>query len=211
MSNGSGVRHEEGAALAAAGQAKLTGCLSVVPAPPAPAATICSPASMKHAATTRPFWRFPATCRASCTAPTSSRRPSPIFFFRDVSLYTETISAPEQAPSVIHLRRERNMKTDPAGAWAMATTLDTAGWLISKENVMPTAATQSELTSDPLDRIRSMDQRLTEVIDCLRADIGRVEGPQFKAMFETAAEVLGGLIAAFRHYEERSERAWRRQ
>ena len=76
----------------------------------------------------------------------------------------------------------------------MATTLDTAGWLISKENVMPTAATQSELTSDPLDRIRSMDQRLTEVIDCLRADIGRVEEPQFKAMFETRRKFSAALL-----------------
>jgi hypothetical protein len=30
-------------------------------------------------------------------------------------------------------------------------------------------------------------------------------------MFETAAEVLGGLVTAFRHYEEQSERAWKRQ
>lgn len=36
------------------------------------------------------------------------------------------------------------------------------------------------------------------------ADIGRVEEPQFKAMFETAVEVLGGLVAAFRHYEEKA-------
>ena len=43
--------------------------------------------------------------------------------------------------------------------------------------------------SDPIDRIHNMSVRLTEVIDCLRADIGRVEEPQFKAMFETAAEV----------------------
>jgi hypothetical protein len=41
------------------------------------------------------------------------------------------------------------------------------------------------------------------LIDCLRADIGRVEEPQFKAIFETAAEVLGGLVTAFRHYEKK--------
>ena len=76
---------------------------------------------------------------------------------------------------------------------------------------MPNAATQSEQMSDPIDRIHSMSKRLTEVIDCLRDDIGRVEEPQFKAMFETAAEVLGGLVTAFRHYEEKSERGWKRQ
>ena len=73
---------------------------------------------------------------------------------------------------------------------------------------MPNAATQSEQMSDPIERVRNMSERLTEFIDCLRADIGRVEEPQFKAMFETAAEVLGGLVTAFRHYEEQSERAW---
>jgi hypothetical protein len=73
---------------------------------------------------------------------------------------------------------------------------------------MPNTATQNEQTSDPIARVRKMSERLTEVIDCLRADIGRVEEPQFKAMFETAAEVLGGLVTAFRHYEEKSEHAW---
>ena len=43
----------------------------------------------------------------------------------------------------------------------------------------------------------------------LRLNIDQVDEPQFRAMFETAAEVLGGLATAFRHYEERSERAWR--
>jgi hypothetical protein len=32
-----------------------------------PAAPILSPASMKRAATTRPYWRSQATCRANCT------------------------------------------------------------------------------------------------------------------------------------------------
>jgi hypothetical protein len=57
---------------------------------------------------------------------------------------------------------------------------------------------------------RVMRERLAEVIDDLRADIGRIDEPQFKAMFETAAEVLGGLVTAFRHYEDKSERAWTR-
>ena len=75
-----GVRHEEGAALAAAGQAKLTGQLAVCAAPRVPAARIWSPASMKPAATMRPFWLSPVTCLGRCREPTSSRRPSPIFF-----------------------------------------------------------------------------------------------------------------------------------
>jgi hypothetical protein len=75
---------------------------------------------------------------------------------------------------------------------------------------VPGIATQSEQTSDPIDRPRNMSKRLIELIDSLRADIGRVEDPQFKTMFETAAEVLGGIVSAFRRYEEKSERAWKR-
>jgi hypothetical protein len=42
----------------------------------------------------------------------------------------------------------------------------------------------------------------------LRQNIDKVDEPQLKAMFETSAEVLGGLVNAFRHYEEKSESAW---
>ena len=51
-----------------------------VPAPPAPAARIWSPASMKPAATMRPFWLSPVTCPARCRGLISSRRHSQIFF-----------------------------------------------------------------------------------------------------------------------------------
>ena len=76
---------------------------------------------------------------------------------------------------------------------------------------MPSATTQNKQMSDPIDRVRNMSERLTEIIGGLRADIERVEEPQFRAMFETAAEVLVGLVTAFRHYEEKSEHAWKRQ
>jgi hypothetical protein len=44
----------------------------------------------------------------------------------------------------------------------------------------------------------------------LREDIQKVDEPQLKAMFETSAEVLGGLIKAFGDYEKKNEAAWRR-
>ena len=69
-----GVRHEEGAALAAAGQAKLTGRLEFAPGQPGLAARILSPDSTKREATTRPYLRSPATCHAKCKAPTTYRR-----------------------------------------------------------------------------------------------------------------------------------------
>jgi len=69
---------------------------------------------------------------------------------------------------------------------------------------MATATT----TGDARHHIQKMQQRLQEIRDHLREDVEKVDEPQFKAMFETAAEVLGGLVTAFRHYEQKSERAW---
>ena len=64
--------------------------------------------------------------------------------------------------------------------------------------------------TDPRHHTAKMKQRLTETISHLRSDIDKVDEPRFKAMFETAAEVLGGLVKAFDDYERKSESAWRR-
>jgi len=63
--------------------------------------------------------------------------------------------------------------------------------------------------NDPCHHTEKMRKRLSETIDHLRADIAKVDEPKFKAMFETSAEVLGGLIKAFRDYEQKNENAWR--
>jgi hypothetical protein len=63
---------------------------------------------------------------------------------------------------------------------------------------------------DPRHHTQKMRRRLNETIEHLRADIAKVDDPQFKAMFETAAEVLGGLMKAFQHYEQKNEAAWKR-
>jgi hypothetical protein len=44
----------------------------------------------------------------------------------------------------------------------------------------------------------------------LREDIQKVDEPQLKAMFETSAEVLSGLVKAFGDYEKKNEAAWRK-
>ena len=62
---------------------------------------------------------------------------------------------------------------------------------------------------NPIHHTQNMQRRLSEIIDHLRADIKKIDEPQAKAMFETSAEVLGGLVTAFRHYEQKSESAWR--
>jgi hypothetical protein len=68
----------------------------------------------------------------------------------------------------------------------------------------------SEADRDPRHHTQKMQVRLQELIDHLRADIDKVDEPQFKAMFETSAEVLGGLKKAFSDYEQKNESAWRK-
>ena len=45
---------------------------------------------------------------------------------------------------------------------------------------------------DPRHHTQKIQQALREVREHLRADIGKVDEPQLKAMFETSAEVLAG-------------------
>jgi hypothetical protein len=47
------------------------------------------------------------------------------------------------------------------------------------------------------------------MITHLREDIQKVDEPQFKAMCEPSAEVLQGLVKAFRDYDAGQEAAWR--
>lgn len=62
--------------------------------------------------------------------------------------------------------------------------------------------------SNPIHHCKNMESRLDELADHLRKDLRKVDEPQFKALAETAAEVLGGLKTAFRDYREGSEDAW---
>jgi archaellum component FlaG (FlaF/FlaG flagellin family) len=57
--------------------------------------------------------------------------------------------------------------------------------------------------------VRNMQKAFKEQVDNLREDIKIIEDPQCKAMFETAAEVLLGLIKAFEDYERKEESAWK--
>src|ERR1700731_2058353 len=96
-----GVRHEEGAALAAAGQAKLTGQLAVCAGTTGPGSTHLVgglyEASRDHAPVLALFGDMPRKMQGIDFFQTTK----PDLLFRDVSLYTETIPSPEQAPSVI--------------------------------------------------------------------------------------------------------------
>jgi len=52
-------------------------------------------------------------------------------------------------------------------------------------------------------------ERMEELIRHLREDVERIDEPQAKALFETSAEVVGGLVKAFEHYEAKNESAWK--
>jgi len=97
-----GVRHEEGAALAAAGQAKLTGKLGVCAGTTGPGSTHLVAglyeASRDHAPVLALSGEMPRKMQGTEFIQTTA----PDLLFRDVSLYTETISSAAQAPAVIH-------------------------------------------------------------------------------------------------------------
>ena len=62
---------------------------------------------------------------------------------------------------------------------------------------------------NPHHHVRKVAGRFQELIDHLRSDIDKIDEPRCKAMFETSAEVLGGLKKAFADYETKNEAAWR--
>src|SRR5258707_9107428 len=97
-----GVRHEEGAALAAAGQAKPTANLGVCAGTTGPGSNHLVAglyeASRDHAPVVALSGEMPRKLQGTDFIQTTE----PDLLFRDVSLYTETISSPEQAPAVIH-------------------------------------------------------------------------------------------------------------
>jgi thiamine pyrophosphate-dependent acetolactate synthase large subunit-like protein len=97
-----GVRHEEGAALAAAGQAKLTGRLAVCAGTTGPGSTHLVAglyeASRDHAPVLALSGDMPRKLQGTDFIQTTE----PDLLFRDVSLYTQTVSSPAQAPAVIH-------------------------------------------------------------------------------------------------------------
>ncbi|WFU39103.1 thiamine pyrophosphate-binding protein [Bradyrhizobium sp. CB82] len=97
-----GVRHEEGAALAAAGQAKLTGRLGVCCGTTGPGSTHLVAglyeANRDHAPVLALSGEMPRKKQGTDYFQATDSN----LLFRDVSLYTETISSAAQAPAVIH-------------------------------------------------------------------------------------------------------------
>jgi pyruvate dehydrogenase (quinone) len=97
-----GVRHEEGAALAAAGQAKLTGRLGVCCGSTGPGSTHLVAGLYEACRDHAPVLALSGQMPRQLQGLDYFQATDPDLLFRDVSLYTETVSSPAQAPAVIH-------------------------------------------------------------------------------------------------------------
>jgi pyruvate dehydrogenase (quinone) len=97
-----GVRHEEGAALAASGQAKLTGRLAVCAGTTGPGSMHLVAGLYEACRDHAPVLALSGDMPRKMHGTDFFQATEPDLLFRDVALYTETVSAPEQAPAVIH-------------------------------------------------------------------------------------------------------------
>ena len=97
-----GVRHEEGAALAASGQAKLTGRLGVCCGTTGPGSTHLVAGLYEASRDHAPVLAISGDMLRKMHGTDYIQTTEPDLLFRDVSLYTQTISSPAQAPAVIH-------------------------------------------------------------------------------------------------------------
>ena len=97
-----GVRHEEGAALAAAGQAKLTGQLAVCAGTTGPGSTHLVAGLYEAARDHAPVLALSGEMPRRLKGVEYQQSTEPDLLFRDVSLYTQTIVSPAQAAGVIH-------------------------------------------------------------------------------------------------------------
>jgi len=63
--------------------------------------------------------------------------------------------------------------------------------------------------NNPIHHTQKIKAQMRQLIEHLREDVGKVTEPKARALFETSAEVLTGLVKAFDDYEKKSEQAWR--
>jgi pyruvate dehydrogenase (quinone) len=97
-----GVRHEEGAALAAAGQAKLSGRLAVCAGTTGPGSNHLVAGLYEASRDHAPVLALSGEMPRKLQGMDFFQATEADLLFRDVSLYTQTISSPAQAPGVIH-------------------------------------------------------------------------------------------------------------
>ena len=71
------------------------------------------------------------------------------------------------------------------------------------------AVRQQYPESHPCHHTEKIKRMLNELKEHAREDVAKVTEPKAQALFETTAEVLGGLATAYDHYERAAEKAWK--
>jgi len=61
---------------------------------------------------------------------------------------------------------------------------------------------------EPRVRAERIRRQLQDTLKDLRHDIEHIEEPQLKAIMETSAEVVAGLVKTLQEYARKSESAW---
>jgi pyruvate dehydrogenase (quinone) len=97
-----GVRHEEGAALAAAGQAKLTGRLAVCCGTTGPGSNHLVAGLYEARKDHAPVLAISGGVPAARRGTDYLQENAPEMLFSDVAAYSQTIVSPDQAPAVFH-------------------------------------------------------------------------------------------------------------
>src|ERR1700677_1849090 len=97
-----GVRHEDGAARAAAGQAKLTGRLGVCAGTTGPGSNHLVAGLYEAARDHAPVLALSGNMVRKLQGIDFFQASEPDLLFRDVSVYTQTVTSPAQAPAVLH-------------------------------------------------------------------------------------------------------------
>jgi pyruvate dehydrogenase (quinone)/pyruvate oxidase len=97
-----GVRHAEGAALAAAGQAKLTGQLGVCCGTTGPGGNHLVAGLYEARKDHAPVLAISGGVPSAKRGIDYLQEDVPDLLFRDVAVYTQTIASPAQAPAVLH-------------------------------------------------------------------------------------------------------------
>jgi hypothetical protein len=69
---------------------------------------------------------------------------------------------------------------------------------------------ENKSTSNPMEHTANVKKEFRTLIEHLREDVKKVDDPAAKALFETSAEVIGGLEKAFSDYEKKTESAWKK-
>ena len=153
-----GVRHEEGGALAAAGQAKLTGRLGVCCGSTGPGSTHLVAGLYEASRDHAPVLAISGEMVRKMRGTEYFQATDTNMLFRDVSLYTETISTPAQAPAVIH----QAIAAAYAGRGVAHLTLPVDVMLASAEGAVSSLATlkpRSEILASEAD-IAEMARRI---------------------------------------------------